>query len=94
MCNTNTIAEKLTLQKIIHSLYDLLSRNMDYSLVLGIIALVIAFIGVIIAGLNLYINELNRRMASFRLAFDLKNFRDERERKMELDATYKQFAIS
>ena len=67
---------------------------MDYSLVLGIIALVIAFIGVIIAGLNLYINELNRRMASFRLAFDLKNFRDERERKMELDATYKQFAIS
>ena len=62
---------------------------MDYSLVLGITALVIAFIGVIIAGLNLYINELNRRMASFRLAFDLKNFRDERERKMELDATYK-----
>ena len=93
MCNTNTIAEKLTLQKMIHSSYDL-SRNMDYSLVLGITALVIAFIGVIIAGLNLYINELNRRMASFRLAFDLKNFRDERERKMELDATYKQFAIS
>ena len=90
----NTIAEKLTLQKMIHSSYDLLSRNMDYSLVLGITALVIAFIGVIIAGLNLYINELNRRMASFRLAFDLKNFRDERERKMELDATYKQFAIS
>ena len=89
----NTIAEKLTLQKMIHSLYDLLSRNMDYSLVLGIIALVIAFIGVIIAGLNLYINEFNRRMASFWLAFDLKNFRDERERKMELDATYKQFAI-
>ena len=52
---------------------------MDYSLVLGITALVIAFIGVIIAGLNLYINELNRRMASFRLAFDLKKFRDERE---------------
>ena len=94
MCNTNTIAEKLTLQKMIHSSYDLLSRNMDSSLVFGIIALVIAFIGVIIAGLNLYINELNRRMASFRLAFDLKNFRDERERKMELDATYKQFAIS
>ena len=90
----NTIAEKLTLQKMIHSSYDLLSRNMDSSLVFGIIALVIAFIGVIIAGLNLYINQLNRRMASFRLAFDLKNFRDERERKMELDATYKQFAIS
>ena len=89
----NTIAEKLTLQKMIHFSYDLLSRNMDSSLVFGIIALVIAFIGVIIAGLNLYINELNRRMASFQLAFDLKNFRDERERKMELDATYKQFAI-
>ena len=79
---------------MIHSSYDLLSRNMDSSLVFGIIALVIAFIGVIIAGLNLYINELKRRMASFRLAFDFKNFRDERERKMELDATYKQFAIS
>ena len=29
---------------MIHSSYDLLSRNMDYSLVFGIIALVTAFI--------------------------------------------------
>ena len=64
------------------------------SLILGIIALVIAFFGLIIAGLNLCINELNRRMASFQLAFDLKNFREQREREREIDAIYRQFVIS
>ena len=30
---------------------------------------------------NLVINELKRRMASFRLAFNLKNFREEERKK-------------
>ena len=71
---------------MIHSSYELLSDRMD--LILGIIALVIAFVGLIIAGLNLYINELNRRIASFRLAFDLRNFREDTERKGFTDNCY------
>ena len=67
---------------MIHSSYELLSDRMY--LILGIIAFVIAFVGLIIAGLNLYINELNRRIASFCLAFDLRNFREDRERQRDL----------
>ena len=79
---------------MIHSSYELLSNRMGLSLILGIIGLVIAFLEVIIGGLNLYINELNRRMASFQLAFDLRNFREDRERQKDLDALYREFVIS
>ena len=94
LCNNNKFAQQLNCGKIIHSSYELLSHKMDSSLTLAIIAILIAFFGVIIAGLNLYINELNRRMNSFRLAFDLKNFREEKERQQELDKLYREFVIS
>ena len=45
---------------------------MDTSLFLGSLAVIIGFMGIGIGIRNLVINELNRRMASFRLAFDLK----------------------
>ena len=53
---------------------------MDTSLFLGSLAVIIGFIGIGIGMRNLVINELNRRMASFRLAFDLKNFREEEKK--------------
>ena len=54
---------------------------MDNSLILGLLAVIIGFMGIGIGMGNLLINELNRRMASFRLAFDLKNFREEQKKK-------------
>ena len=55
---------------------------MDTSLFLGLLAVIIGFMGIGIGIGNLVINELNRRMASFRLAFNLKNFREEQEKKI------------
>ena len=57
---------------------------MDNSLFLGLLAVIIGFMGIGIGMGNLVINELNRRMASFRLAFDLKNFREEQKRKKKI----------
>ena len=54
---------------------------MDTSLFLGLLAVIIGFMGIGIGIRNLVINELNRHMASFRLAFDLKKFREEQEKK-------------
>ena len=54
---------------------------MDNSLFLGLLAVIIGFMGIGIGMGNLVINKLNRRMASFRLAFDLKNFREEQKNK-------------
>ena len=54
---------------------------MDTSLFLGSLAVIIWFIGIGIGMGNLVINELNRHMASFRLAFDLKKFREEKKQK-------------
>ena len=55
---------------------------MDTSLFLGSLAVIIGFMGIGIGIRNLVINELNRRMASFRLAFNLKNFREEEKKKI------------
>ena len=54
---------------------------MDTSLFLGSLAVIIGFMGIGIGIRNLVINELNRCMASFRLAFDLKNLREEEKKK-------------
>ena len=54
---------------------------MDTSLFLGSLAVIIGFIRIGIGIRNLVINELNRRMASFRLAFNLKNFKEEEKKK-------------
>ena len=54
---------------------------MDTSLFLGSLAVIIGFIGIGIGIGNLVINELKRCMASFRLAFDLKNFKEEEKKK-------------
>ena len=51
------------------------------SLFLGLLAVIIGFMGIGIGIENLVINELNRDMASFRLAFDLKIFREEQKKK-------------
>ena len=56
---------------------------MDNSLILGLLAVIIGFMGIGIGMGNLVINELNRRMVSFRLAFDLKNFREEQKKKIK-----------
>ena len=47
--------------------------------------------GLIIAIINLIINESNRRMNAFRLAFDVRNFRNQMESDLEIN---KKFVIS
>ena len=54
---------------------------MDTSLFWGLLAVIIGFMGIGIGIGNLVINELNRCMASFRLAFNLKIFREEQKKK-------------
>ena len=48
-------------------------------LFLGILAIVIGIMGVLIGVGNLIINELNRRRENFRLAWELRNYREDRE---------------
>ena len=48
-------------------------------LFLGILAIVIGIMGFLIGVGNLIINELNRRRENFRLAWELRNYREDRE---------------
>ena len=49
----------------------------------GICAIIIGVVGLIVAILNLLINDSNRRMNSYRLAFDLRNYRENMARENE-----------
>ena len=48
-------------------------------LFLAILAIVIGIMDVLIGVGNLIINELNRRRENFRLAWELRNYREDRE---------------
>ena len=58
------------------------------SALFGICAIIIGIAGLIIAILNLLINESNRRMNSYRLAFDLRNFRENMGREPEPNTSF------